>query len=117
MKQKSAALGKLRPRVAYVIRNGRLFRPEERIERQTLTIAQQAISTMTAASGVNDTYRMYLTTKRDGVDFNLAYIDDSFAEPYKGPFDKAYMNKLYDFGYQKGLAGYQWHKAPPGYAQ
>ena len=54
--------------VAYIIRNGRLYRPEEKVERQTLKIAQQAIST----SGVNDLYRMYLTTKRDGVQFNLA---------------------------------------------
>jgi hypothetical protein len=43
-----------------------------------LKIAQQAISTMTASSGVNDLYRMYLTTKRDGVQFNLAYIEAHF---------------------------------------
>ena len=86
-----------------------------RSERQTLKIAQQAISTMTASSGVNDLYRMYLTTKRDGVQFNLAYIEDDFHLAYKGPFDKAYMNALYEHGYQVGIAGYKWHKTPPGY--
>lgn len=101
--------------VAYIIRNGRLYRPEEKVERQTLKIAQQAISTMTASSGVNDLYRMYLTTKRDGVQFNLAYIEDDFHLAYKGPFDKAYMNALYEHGYQTGIAGYKWHKTPPGY--
>jgi Patatin-like phospholipase len=101
--------------VAYIIRNGRLYRPEEKVERQTLKIAQQAISTMTASSGVNDLYRMYLTTKRDGVEFNLAYIEDDFHLAYKGPFDKAYMNALYEHGYQVGIAGYKWHKTPPGY--
>jgi predicted acylesterase/phospholipase RssA len=103
--------------VAYIIRNARLYRPEENVERQTLKIAQQAISTMTASSGVNDLYRMYLTTKRDGVAFNLAYIDEDFQLPYKGPFDKTYMNALYDHGYKAGLAGYKWHKTPPGYAE
>lgn len=103
--------------VAYIIRNARLYRPEENVERQTLKIAQQAISTMTASSGVNDLYRMYLTTKRDGVAFNLAYIGEDFQVPYKGPFDKAYMNALYDYGYKAGLAGYKWHKTPPGYSE
>ena len=103
--------------VAYIIRNARLFRPEENVERRTLKIAQQAISTMTASSGVNDLYRMYLTTKRDGVAFNLAYIGEDFQLPYKGPFDKTYMNALYDYGYKAGLAGYKWHKTPPGYSE
>jgi predicted acylesterase/phospholipase RssA len=101
--------------IAYIIRNGRLYRPEESVQRQTLKIAQQAISTMTASSGVNDLYRMYLTTKRDGVKFNLAYIEDDFHLAYKGPFDKAYMNTLFEHGYQVGIAGYKWHKTPPGY--
>jgi hypothetical protein len=92
-----------------------LFRPEEQVKRQTLAIAGQAIATMTAANGTNDLYRIYLTTQRDGIEFNLAYLDDEFAIPYKGPFDKTYMNTLFDFGYSKGVAGYKWHKAPPGY--
>lgn len=101
--------------IAYVIRNGRLFRPEEQVKRQTLAIAGQAIATMTAANGVNDLYRIYLTTQRDGVEFNLAYLDDEFAVPYVGPFDKTYMNTLFEFGYRKGAAGYAWQKSPPGY--
>lgn len=101
--------------VAYIIRNGRLFRPESSVERQTLAIAGQAISTMTAANGVNDLYRIYLTTQRDGVAYNLAYLEDEFDTPYTGPFDKTYMNTLFEFGYRKGSAGYKWHKLPPGY--
>ena len=72
---------------------------------------------MTATSGVNDTYRMYVTTKRDGVGFNLAYIDSDFTVPYKGPFDKGYMGALFEYGYEKGKAGYRWHKTPPGYQE
>lgn len=103
--------------VAYIIRNARLYRPEENVERQTLKIAQQAISTMTASSGVNDLYRMYLTSKRDGVAFNIAYIDEDFRLPYKGPFDKAYMGELYAYGYTVGLGGNVWHTTPPGYRE
>lgn len=102
---------------AYIIRNTRLYRPEENVERQTLKIAQQAISTMTASNGLNDLYRMYLTTKRDGVAFNLTYIDEDFHQPYKGPFDKPYMNALFAYGYQVGLDGGHWKKTPPGYRE
>jgi lipoprotein-anchoring transpeptidase ErfK/SrfK len=117
LKKNSARFGIERKRVAYVLRNGRLFRPEANVKRQTLSIATQAISTMTATSGVNDTYRMYLTTKRDGVGFNLAYIDNDFTLPYKGPFDQGYMRALFEYGYEKGKAGYRWHKTPPGYQE
>ncbi|MCC7252421.1 patatin-like phospholipase family protein [Hyphomicrobium sp.] len=101
--------------IAYIIRNGRLFRAEASVKRQTLAIAGQAISTMTAANAVNDLYRIYLTAQRDGVDFNLAYLEDEFTEPYKGPFDRIYMNTLFEYGYRKGKAGYAWRKLPPGY--
>jgi patatin-like phospholipase len=104
-----------RKRIAYVIRNGRFTRPEESVKLQTIAIAREALSTMIASSGVNDTYRMYLLAKRDGVDFNLASIGDDFDVPYRGPFDKEYMQTLFAYGYQKGRAGYPWQKAPPGY--
>jgi hypothetical protein len=100
-----------------VIRNGRLSRSEETVKLQTIAIAKEAISTMIASSGVNDTYRMYLNTKRDGVDFNLASIRDDFAVQYKGPFNKDYMETLFSYGYQKGRAGYLWQKVSPGYAK
>jgi hypothetical protein len=102
-------------RVAYVIRNGRFFRAEESVKLQTMAIAKEAISTMTMSSGVNDTYRMYLLARRDGVDFNLASIGEDFTVPYKGPFEPGYMQSLFAYGYEKARAGYRWKKAPPGY--
>jgi Patatin-like phospholipase len=111
----AAKLRASRKRVAYVIRNGRFTRAEESVKLQTIAIAREALSTMTTSSGVNDTYRMYLLARRDGVDFNLASIGEDFDVPYKGPFDTAYMQSLFAYGYQKGRAGYPWQKAPPGY--
>jgi hypothetical protein len=104
-----------RKRVAYVIRNGRFVRPEESVKLQTIAIAKEALSTMTTSSGVNDTYRMYLLARRDGVDFNLASIREDFTVPYKGPFDPGYMQSLFAYGYEKARAGYHWQKVPPGY--
>jgi hypothetical protein len=111
----SAKSGLKRERAAYIIRNGRLFREEADVARQTLSVATQAASTMIASNGTNDTFRIFLTTKRDGVGYNLAYIDDGFTEPYRGPFDREYMTKLFEYGYNLGREGYRWQKAPPGF--
>ena len=104
-----------RRRVAYIIRNGKLSPPWEEVKRRTVSIAGRAIATMIASSGVGDTYRIYATTQRDGVAFNLAYIGDDFQEPYPGPFDPGYMGKLYRYGYDKGRRGTGWQTTPPGY--
>lgn len=101
--------------VAYIIRNGRLFRQEETVKRRTLSVASQAISTMIASNAVNDLYRIYLTLHRDKVAFNLAYLDDGFDVAYEGPFNTEYMNKLFAYGFEKGENGYVWQKKPPGY--
>lgn len=103
-----------RPQTAFVIRNARLDPEHAEIERRTLTIAGRAISTMLAASGSNDVLRVYFLTKRDGVDYNLAYIGADFKVQRDRPFDQAYMGALFDYGYQQAVAGRAWHKTPPG---
>jgi predicted acylesterase/phospholipase RssA len=105
-----------RTRSAYIIRNAKLSAPPEETQRRTMSIAGRAIATLIASNGVGDLYRMYATTKRDGVAFNLAYIETDFNEPYPGLFDRDYMNKLFAYGRAKARLGYRWHTAPPGLA-
>jgi hypothetical protein len=64
---------------------------------------------------LGDAYRIYLATQRDGIVYNLAYIPESFQEESSEPFDKAYMTKLFNLGYQMAKDGYTWHTVPPGY--
>ena len=73
--------------------------------------------TMIASNGIGDIYRIYSTTRRDRIDFNLALIGDDFTHPYTVPFDRAYMMKLFEHGLSKGIMGNQWQKAPPGFAR
>ena len=117
----SVELGKVgvkRERHAWLIRNARLDPDYADTERRTISIASRAIATMLAASGVNDVLRIYFTARRDGVDYNLAYIGRDFQPaPKKGEFDQAYMRALFDYGYRQALAGQSWHKTPPGLDQ
>ena len=87
--------------VAYVIRNSRLKTEWSDVERQTLSIAQKAVSTMINYNGVGDLYRMYLVTQRAGASFNLTYISDDFQAEHKEDFDQTYMRALYHYAYEK----------------
>jgi predicted patatin/cPLA2 family phospholipase len=102
-----------RSRTAYLIRNAREDPEWQSVERQTLSIAGRAVSTMIHTSGSNDLLRIYYTCQRDGVDYNLAYIGSDFSHPEAGDFDKAYMNALFDYAYQQARHGYPWQKVPP----
>ena len=62
---------------------------------------------------IGDVYCIYDVTKRDGTDFNLAYIPETFKVPRTTQFDTAYMRQLYEFGFGHAAAGYWWAKQPP----
>ena len=78
-----------------------------------MTIVGRAISTMIHYSGYNDIIRIYQTTQRDGVDYNLAFIDPGFTAAEHEQFDPVYMRSLFDYGYTRGRSGYPWRKEPP----
>jgi predicted acylesterase/phospholipase RssA len=111
----SEEYGVERERHVYIIRNGRLDPDWADTERQTLTIAGRAVSSLIQNQGNGDLYRIYAITQRDKVDFNLAFIPEAFDVPLPEPFDQHYMTELYNLGYEMGKAGYKWEKAPIGY--
>ena len=107
-------VGVARARVAYIIRNGRLHPEHAETERRTINIASRAIATMLAASGQNDVMRTYFVARRDGVEYNLAYIGADFSAEKPGEFDQAFMQALFDYGYREARDGQAWHRVPPG---
>ena len=114
IKELSAKVGMKRDRRLFIIRNARLDPDWADTKRLTLPIAQRAISSLIQNEGVGDLYRIYATSKRDGVDFNLAFIPPTFDVPLNEPFDQHYMNELFNLGYELGRSGYNWQKTPPG---
>jgi len=102
-----------RQRHLYVIRNGRLDPEWATVQRKVLPIAGRAISSLIHSQGVGDLFRIYLVSKRDGVDYNLAYIGPEFNIVHKEDFDNAYMKALFEYGYDLARNGYPWKKTPP----
>jgi predicted acylesterase/phospholipase RssA len=109
----ASTVGVERERKLYIIRNGRLDPEWAQVERKTLPIAAQAISTLVQYQGIGDLYRIYSVTQRDGLDFNLAYIPPTFVTPHTTEFDTVYMRALYDLAYSMAEKGYVWTKQPP----
>lgn len=115
LKEEAEAAGIRRERRVYIIRNAR-FEPDwADTPRRTLPIAGRAVSSLIATQGVGDLYRTYLNTQRDGIDYNLAAIPSDFKQQAKEAFDREYMRKLYDVGYEMARKGYPWQKVPPGF--
>jgi patatin-like phospholipase/acyl hydrolase len=104
-----------RKRSVYIIRNARLDSDWANVNRRTLNIASQAISSLIHNQGTGDLIRIYLTSERDHLDYNLAYIPADFTLVTKSPFDPAYMTPLFARGQSMAAQGYPWQKYPPGY--
>jgi hypothetical protein len=105
-----------RERSLYIIRNSRLDPDWASVDRRTMTIVGRAVSSLIQTQGLGDLNRIYLTSTRDGVDYNLAYIPRDFTVVKTSEFDPAYMSQLFDRGRQQARDGYPWEKYPPGYA-
>jgi predicted patatin/cPLA2 family phospholipase len=113
VKKLSEEHGAQRERAVYVLCNARLDPEWAEVERRTLPITFSAIQTLIEYHVIGDLYRIYEVTKRDGTDFNLAYIPEAFKVPHTKEFDTAYMQQLYEFGFAQARDGYRWAKQPP----
>jgi predicted acylesterase/phospholipase RssA len=113
LKNVGETIGIDRERKLYIIRNARLDPEWAQVERKTIPIAVQAITTLIQYQGIGDLYRIYSVTQRDGIDFNLAYIPPTFKTLHRRDFDTVYMQALYDVAYSMAEKGYPWAKKPP----
>jgi predicted acylesterase/phospholipase RssA len=102
-----------RQRTAYVIRNARLGPEWAPVNRRIIPVAARSIASMIHTSGNSDILRLQNLTARDGVDFNLAYIGRDFTATRTRLFDQAYMNALFQHGYDLAHQGYPWAKSHP----
>jgi hypothetical protein len=102
-----------RERHSYIIRNARLDPDWAAVNRDFLTILERAVATMIHYLGYNDVLRIYDMAKRDGIDYNLAYIETDFGKRKNDLFDPEYMKALFDYSYERGRRRPVWHKTPP----
>ncbi len=97
----------------YVIRNSSLDPRWETTRNRALPIAGRSIAGLVRTQGIGDLNRIFILAKRDGLDYNLAFIPSDFDEPKEEMFDRSYMTSLFDLAYRLAKDGYPWSKAPP----
>jgi predicted acylesterase/phospholipase RssA len=102
-----------RPKILYIIRNGRIKPSWDKVRPRLVPIASRAIETLIKAQGLGDLYRLLAFCQRDKMDFNLAAIPMDFPPAPSDMFDQAYMNRLFNLGFDLARNGYPWRKYPP----
>ena len=103
-------------RTLYVVRNTQLQPEYVEVDPGLFNLSTRAIGVLINYSGIGDLYRIFGGTQRDGVEFRLAAIPESFDRVPTEAFDTDYMNELYRLGYDLGRNGYPWADGPPGLA-
>ena len=99
----------------YIIRNGSTTPARKQIPRGVRSISERAIMTLLKVSGINDLYRLFLSTEHDDVDFYFVALPVDYVRSTDEEFNEAEMNRQYELGYRLGAAGVPWRRLPPGY--
>jgi hypothetical protein len=115
LKELSKKHGHNRERNLYVIFNSKLKPKGKTFKPGLRTIARRSISTLINTQGLGDIYRIYLTSQRDKVNFNMAFIPSDIEKKSNEEFDTDYMQELYDYGYKHMIDGYPWKQTLPGF--
>ena len=100
----------------YVIRNGSTSPDRKQIIRGLGSISARAIGTLLKVSGINDLYRLYLSTRDDDVEFRYVSLPADYVRTTEKQFDEAEMSRQYELGHKLGVEGIPWQTLPPGYA-
>jgi len=98
----------------YVIRNGRVRQDAVPVPRRLVPVLARTVSTLITAQGIGDLARLYVTAAGNGFNYQVAYIPDDYEDKPSETFDRDYMNRLFEFGYELGRSGGQWARAPTG---
>jgi predicted acylesterase/phospholipase RssA len=104
-----------RERKLYIIRNEQVYPSYKYVKPELKSIASRAVDSLLKSQGIGDLYRLYAYAKRDSLDYNLAFIPKDFHATPHSEFDTAYMNALFQVGYNMACCGYPWTKHPPDF--
>jgi hypothetical protein len=89
----------------YIIANSRLTPDFEVTERSTVSILGRLVSVVLKAELRGELLLVASNVQRFGVEIGLATVSPDFQQPARGFFDHAYMQALFEHGFQRGSQG------------
>jgi hypothetical protein len=99
--------GGRRPSI-YVLMNQRLGSEFTLVKRSVLTVGARSLATLTKTHGRAAVREARDAALRRGWTFRLSSIGDDFTLTEQKPFDRAYMNALFDYGFGRAKEGRAW---------
>jgi hypothetical protein len=100
-----------RPKV-YVVINGKLAPDFEVVRASTLPIVTRSFETSVRANTRSTLLASYQFARNRNWEFNLTAVDRDYPKPAGITFDTAYMQQLFEYGYQRGASGIPWLSRP-----
>ncbi len=97
----------------FILMNNRIEPTFHTIANATSKIATRAFSTKNKQDTRGILFATFEVAKRNGLGFNLTYIDKSLPETGRTGFETDYMRALYSFGYARAVTGRFWAHVPP----
>ena len=92
----------------YVLMNQRLGSEFTLVKRSVLTVGARSLATLTKTHGRAAVREARDAALRRGWTFRLSSIGDDFTLTEQKPFDRAYMNALFDYGFGRAREGRAW---------
>ncbi len=105
-------LGVTGPPTLYVINNSRDYLQWDLTQRRIFPILSRSVDSLIRTQGIGDLTQIYYLAQRDDLRFNLAFIPSSFTEHPTEKFDREYMGKLFELGFDRASNGYPWTTGP-----
>jgi hypothetical protein len=100
-----------RPKV-YVVMNSKLTPDFDVVRASTLPIVTRSFETSVRANTRNTLLASYQFAKGRNWDFNMTAIDPDYPKSPTIGFDQGYMQRLFDYGYERGRKGIIWQSTP-----
>jgi len=89
----------------FVIVNNKLARDFEVVENSPLPVVVRSFLTMVKANTRETLLATYQFARTHGIEFNLAAIDSSYPHSTTISFDRAYIQRLFQYGFDRALSG------------
>ncbi|MCE8534643.1 patatin-like phospholipase family protein [Ruegeria pomeroyi] len=103
----------VRASTLYAIRNGKIDPETDIVEPGLLPIIKRSLDTIVKTQGAVDLDLIYLLGEGQGIAYNATWIDSDFDIELRQPFDREYMQALYEYGYNRFTSGTVWSNRPP----
>ena len=98
----------------YIVINSKLAPDFFMTERNTPAVLGRSIAAALKTVMRAEVEHIYAVAQREGIGFNVAYVEDHFSKQARGPFDNEYMRALFDRAVELGKSGAGFRKEPPG---